>query len=126
MNRYLSALAAICLAASAAAQQPAGESNPATSGNDPQANQADNPADAGNTGASSGRLPADETGRLLNIGRFNHLDEDKDGVLSEAELDVDAALAAHFEDMDSDRNREIDDVEFMGYRPAGEASADDN
>jgi len=134
----LATLAACLFAVCAAAQQPAGESgstpqqggpqSPARlpdAGNDPSLNQADNPADAGDTGTT--RAPAAEQQPWLTIGQFNRLDVDKDGVLSEAELAADASLAGHFEDMDSDRNRQIDDVEFMGFqmdppadRPAAE------
>lgn len=133
-GRGLATLAACLFAVCAAAQQPAGESGSTpqqaapqspSPGNDPSLNQADNPADTGDTGTT--RAPAAEQQPWLTIGQFNRLDADKDGVLSEAELAADASLAGHFEDMDSDRNRQIDDVEFMGFQmdpPAEQPAAE--
>lgn len=120
----LAALAAGGFAAAAGAQQPAGEGMarpqaPAQqpgAGNDAARNQAANPADTGDTGAmrssTGGTTPSSE----LTLDRFNNLDRNKDGVLSAAELRNDKVLAARFAEMDTDKNREIDDVEFMGFK----------
>ncbi|HUO81404.1 MAG TPA: EF-hand domain-containing protein [Gammaproteobacteria bacterium] len=136
-GRALAAVAACLFALSVGAQQQTGESGAAqqgvpqqaapgqpNAGNDPSINQADNPADTGDTGAT--RPPVPQPQPALTIGQFNRLDADKDGVLSQAELAADTSLADYFEDMDSDRNRQIDDVEFMGFQmdtPADQPAA---
>ncbi|CAN5250989.1 hypothetical protein BH24PSE2_BH24PSE2_07590 [soil metagenome] len=128
--------AAVLGAATAAAQeQPAGDPARSTRAdqpgavNDPARNQAGNPADAGDPDATSGRVPVSEPYLPLTIGHFNHLDEDKDGVLSQRELADDATLESRFEEIDADGNRAIDDVEFLGYqptRPAEDAAAEED
>lgn len=114
-ERGLALAAAIGFAAAATAQQPAGD--PGSTANDPASNQAANPADTGDTGATRSRVPVSEPYLPLTVDHFNYLDEDQDGALSEAELAEDATLEDRFEEMDADRNREIDHGEFRGYQP---------
>ncbi|MGH8497053.1 MAG: hypothetical protein ACREVN_13055 [Gammaproteobacteria bacterium] len=113
LKRSMPLAVAIGLATATVAQEPEGNAD----ANDPAANQTANPAENDAARATRNPVPAVEPYLPLTVDRFNRLDEDKDGALSAAELEEDDTLNDRFEEMDADRNREIDPGEFRGYQP---------